>query len=229
VTRVVLVDDQPLIRVGLRVMLEAHEITVVGEASDGQEGVDQVRRYRPDVCLMDIRMPVLDGIAATTKIARLVAAGLVATKVLILTTYDLDSLVYAALRAGAAGFLLKTTPAERLADGVEVVAAGEALLSPSLTRRLIEQHVRTPPPRELGAQLALLTDREREVLAMVARGRSNGEIAAALFVSMATVKTHVNRVFAKLGLTGRVQAVVWSYENGIVVPGAPPGTDGRGN
>lgn len=224
-TSVVLVDDQEMIRVGLRVMLESHGITVLGEAGDGRSGVREVRRLRPDVCLMDIRMPVLDGIDATAEIVgRAIADGEATTRVLVLTTYDVDSLVYDALRAGAAGFMLKSTPADRLADGVRVVASGEALLSPTLTRRLIEAHIQRPRP---GGHAALehLTERERQVLVLVARGRSNGEIADQLFVSLATVKTHVNRVFAKLRLSSRVQAVVWAYETGLVSPGVTE--DGR--
>jgi DNA-binding NarL/FixJ family response regulator len=224
-TGVVIVDDQEMIRVGLRVMLEAHGLTVLGEAADGLGGVEQVRRLRPDVCLMDLRMPVLDGIAATKQIV----AGGSPTRVLVLTTYDLDDLVYAALRNGAAGFLLKSTPVERLVNGIEVVAAGEALLSPSLTRRLIERHVRGPAPGHTTEQLGRLTAREREVLKLVARGRSNEEIAVQLFVSPATVKTHINRLFAKLRVTSRVQAVVLAYESGLVVPGVGPASTDPGD
>ena len=214
-TTVVLADDQELIRVGLRVMLEAGGIDVVAEAGDGRAAVSACRRHRPDVVLMDIRMPVLDGIAATAEIA----ATDLPTRVLVLTTYDVDDLVYRALRAGADGFLLKSTPAERLVEGVRLVADGEALLSPSLTRRLIEQHVDRPAPDGSQRVLADLTSRERDVLQLVARGRSNAEIAAELYVSETTVKTHVNRMFAKLGLQNRVQAVVLAYECGLVVPG----------
>ncbi len=214
-TSVVLVDDQEMIRVGLRVMLESRGVDVLGEAGDGRDGVAAVRRLRPDVCLMDIRMPVLDGIEATRQ---LVAARL-PTRVLVLTTYDLDDLVHEALRAGAAGFVLKSTPAQRLVDGIEVVAAGEALLAPSLTRRLIERHLHAPAPGAAAALTAHLTDRERQVLVLTGRGLSNDEIAASLFVSRATVKTHINRVFAKLDVSTRVQAVVLCYEHGLVVPG----------
>jgi DNA-binding NarL/FixJ family response regulator len=224
-TGVVIVDDQEMIRVGLRVMLEAHGLTVLGEAADGLGGVEQVRRLRPDVCLMDLRMPVLDGIAATEQIV----AGGSPTRVLVLTTYDLDDLVYAALRNGAAGFLLKSTPVERLVNGIEVVAAGEALLSPSLTRRRIERHVRGPAPGHTTELLGRLTEREREVLKLVARGRSNEEIAVQLFVSPATVKTHINRLFAKLRVTSRVQAVVLAYESGLVVPGVGPASTDPGD
>jgi DNA-binding NarL/FixJ family response regulator len=218
VTSVVLADDQELIRVGLRVMLEAGGIDVVAEAGDGRGAVQACRRHRPDVVLMDIRMPVLDGIAATAEIA---AAGL-GTRVLVLTTYDIDDLVYRALRAGADGFLLKSTPANRLVEAVRLVADGEALLSPSLTRRLIEQHVARPAPDGTNRALAGLTARERKVLHLIGRGRSNSEIAAELYVSETTVKTHVNRVFAKLRLQNRVQAVVLAYECGLVVPGRSP-------
>ena len=184
--------------------------------ADGREAVEVVRRTEPDVVLMDIRMPVLDGIAATEAIT---AAGLPA-RVLVLTTYDLDSYVYGALRVGAAGFLLKATPPDRLVAGIETVAAGEALLAPSLTRRLIEEHVRGPAPVDgVPVELAGLTEREREVLVLVARGLTNDEVAAALVVSEATVKTHVNRILAKVGLRTRVQLVVLAYECGLVRPG----------
>ena len=215
-TSVVIADDQELVRSGLRMVLEARGIEVLGEAADGREAVSVVARESPDVVLMDIRMPVLDGIAATRE---LVAAG-AATRVLVLTTYDLDEYVYGALRAGAAGFLLKATPPERLVAGIETVAAGDALLAPGLTRRLIEQHIAGPAPVSgVPAPLQVLTEREREVLVLMARGRSNDEIAAELVVSEATVKTHVNRVLGKLGMRGRVQAVVLAYETGLVRPG----------
>lgn len=215
-TSVVIADDQDLIRSGLRMVLEARGIEVRGEAADGREAVQAVLREQPDVVLMDIRMPVLDGIAATRE---LVAAG-VTTRVLVLTTYDLDEYVYDALRAGAAGFLLKAIPPERLVAGIETVAAGDALLAPGLTRRLIEQHIAGPAPVSgVPPELRVLTDREREVLVLIARGRSNDEIAADLVVSEATVKTHVNRVLGKLGLRGRVQAAVLAYETGLVRPG----------
>ena len=214
-TSVVLVDDQEMIRMGLRVMLESRGVEVLGEAPDGQAGVDLVRRARPDVCLMDIRMPVMDGIEATRRIVE----EQIPTRVLVLTTYDLDDLVHAALRHGAAGFLLKSTPLDRIVEGVEVVAQGEALLSPALVRRLIEHHLAGPAPGRADDLVAGLTEREREVLVLVGRGRSNDEVAAELFVSRATVKSHVNHVFAKLGITSRVQAVVLCYEHGLVVPG----------
>jgi DNA-binding NarL/FixJ family response regulator len=216
VTTVVLADDQDLVRSGLRALLEARGLEVTGEAPHGAVAVEVAQRELPDVLLMDIRMPVMDGIAATREI---VASG-IRTRVLILTTYDLDEYVYEALRAGAAGFMLKASPIDRLVDGIEVVAAGEALLAPSLTRRLIAEHVRRPPPSAgPPARLAGLTDREREVMTLMARGLSNDEIAAALVVSLATVKTHVNRVLSKLRLTSRAQVVVVAYETGLVRPG----------
>ena len=215
-TRVVIADDQDLVRSGLAMVLEARGVDVVGEAADGRAAVDVVRGTAPDVVLMDIRMPVLDGIAATREV---VALGL-ATRVLVLTTYDLDGYVYDALRAGASGFLLKATPRDRLVAGIETVAAGEALLAPSLTRRLIEEHVRGPAPVDgVPAPLQALTEREREVFRLIARGSSNEEIAACLVVAEATVKTHVNRVLAKLGVRTRVELVVLAYECGAVRPG----------
>ncbi|HJR39330.1 MAG TPA: response regulator transcription factor [Nocardioidaceae bacterium] len=212
----VIADDQDLVRSGLAMVLEARGCDVVGEAADGRQAVEVVRRTQPDVVLMDIRMPVLDGIAATRELTE---AG-VPSRVLVLTTYDLDHYVYGALRAGAAGFLLKATPPDRLVAGVETVAAGESLLAPTLTRRLIEEHVRRPAPNT-GVPPALreLTERELEVCALIARGRSNDEIASELVVAEATVKTHVNRILAKLGLRTRVQVVVLAYETGLVRPG----------
>jgi DNA-binding NarL/FixJ family response regulator len=216
VTRVALADDQELVRSGLRGLLEARGLDVVGEAGDGRAAIALAHETRPDVLVMDIRMPVLDGIAATRE---LVSSGST-TRVLVLTTYDLDRYVYDALRAGAAGFLLKASPPDRLAEAVRVVADGEALLAPSLTQRLIAAHNSRPPPVD-GAPPALadLTDRELEVLALVARGLSNDEIAARLVVSPATVKTHVNRVLSKRQLRSRAQAVVLAYETGLVQPG----------
>ena len=213
---VVIADDQELVRSGLRMVLEARGVEVMGEAPDGRRAVELVSHLVPDVVLMDIRMPVLDGIAATREIA---SQGL-ATKVLILTTYDVDSYVYGALQAGAAGFLLKATAPGRLVAGIETVREGEALLSPSLTRRLIEHHVRGPAPSSgVPSTLASLTEREREVLALVARGLANIEIAERLFVSEATVKTHMNRLLAKLGQRSRAQLVVLAYVSGFVRPG----------
>jgi DNA-binding NarL/FixJ family response regulator len=214
--RVVIADDQDLVRSGLEMVLAARGVQVVGTAADGREAVEVVARTSPDVCLMDIRMPVLDGIEATARIA---ASGS-ATRVLVLTTYDIDSYVYGALKAGAAGFLLKATPPDRLVAGIETVAAGEALLAPELTQRLIEEHVRGPAPTAgVPHELADLTEREREVFGLIARGLSNDEICEALVISAATVKTHVNRILAKLGFSSRVQVVVLGYETGLVRPG----------
>ncbi len=211
-TRVVIADDQELVRSGLQLVLETRGCEVVGTAGDGRDAVDVTRRTAPDVVLMDIRMPVLDGIAATREIT---SAGL-PSKVLVLTTYDLDRYVYDALAAGAAGFLLKATPPDRLVDGIRTVCSGEALLAPSLTQRLIEEYLRHPPAAESDLVLDRLTDRERQVLVLMARGKSNGDIAAELVVAQATVKTHVNRILAKLGVASRVQAVVLAYEAGVV-------------
>jgi DNA-binding NarL/FixJ family response regulator len=214
--RVLLVDDQELVRAGFRMILETRaDIEVVGEAGDGVEAVAATRRLLPDVVLMDIRMPNLDGLQATKQI---MATGS-RSRVLILTTFDLDEYVYQALAAGASGFLLKNAPPEQLIDAVRVVAAGDALLSPSITRRVIEQFTRLPPPGGTDV-LTGLTDREREVLKLVARGMSNAEIAAQLFVSDATVKSHVAHLLAKLQLRDRVQAVVLAYESGLVRPGS---------
>jgi len=213
---VLIADDQDLVRSGLELVLAARGCVVVGSVADGREAVAAARELQPDVVLMDIRMPVLDGIAATRAIAD---AGL-PCRVLVLTTYDVDSYVYEALAAGAAGFLLKATPPDRLVAGIHTVAGGEALLAPALTRRLIEEHVRRPPPYDgVPPRLSELTSREVEVLRLIARGRSNDEIAAELVVAPATVKTHVNRILGKLGLTTRVQAVVLAYESGLVRPG----------
>jgi DNA-binding NarL/FixJ family response regulator len=220
-TSVVLADDQELVRTGLHALLQARGIDVVGEAEHGRAAIEATRAHQPDVLLMDIRMPVMDGIAATREV---VASGL-PTRVLILTTYDLDQYVYQALRAGAAGFMLKASPPDRLVDGIHVVAGGDALLAPSLTQRLIAEHVRRPPPTGgTPPQLQQLTEREREVLVLVAGGLSNEDIAATLVVSLATVKTHVNRILTKLELRSRVQAVVTAYETGLVRPGDHPTT-----
>jgi DNA-binding NarL/FixJ family response regulator len=221
--RVLLVDDQALVRAGFRMILDAEpDIDVVGEASDGREAVDQVRSLRPDVVLMDIRMPELDGLEATRRIMS--APGDDTPKVLMLTTFDLDEYVYEALRAGASGFLLKDTPPEQLVNAIEVVARGEALLSPSITRRVISEFVKGtgPKPQAQFPRLEDLTARELEVLQAIARGLSNAEIARELFVSETTVKTHVARILMKLGLRDRVQAVVLAYEAGVVQPGDHP-------
>jgi DNA-binding NarL/FixJ family response regulator len=218
-TRLLVVDDQALVRTGFRMILEAEpDLDVVGEAADGLEAVDLTAQLRPDVVLMDIRMPNLDGVEATRRIA---GPGVIdPVKVLILTTFDLDEYVFAAVRAGASGFLLKDTPPEDLVAAVRVVADGEALLAPSVTRRLIEEFARRPEPVLTPPEhLASLTDRELEVLRFMARGLSNSEIASSLFVSETTVKTHVGRVLMKLHLRDRVQAVVLAYESGLVTPG----------
>jgi DNA-binding NarL/FixJ family response regulator len=216
-TSVLLADDQALVRGGFRLILDAQEdLEVVGEADDGRAAVERARELRPDVVLMDVRMPVLDGIAAT----RIVVSEALARHVLVLTTFDDDRIVYDALKAGASGFLLKTAPPARLVEAVRTIAAGEALLAPTVTRRLIEEFVRGPGPGAAASpELDELTDREREVLALLARGLANAEIAAQLYVSNATVKTHVNRIFQKLRLRDRVQAVVLAYETGLVRPG----------
>ena len=217
--RVLLVDDQALIRAGFRMILEAEEgIEVVGECADGTQAIDSVARLAPDVVLMDIRMPEMDGIEATRRISQTDADPPV--RVLMLTTFDLDEYVYDALRAGASGFLLKDVPAEQLVAGIRLVAQGDALLAPSVTRRLIAEFSRSAPARrEQPPALDELTPRELEVFRLLARGMSNAEVAAELFVSDTTVKTHVARVLMKLGVRDRVQAVVLAYESGLVSPG----------
>ena len=216
---VLIVDDQALVRAGFRMILDAEEdIEVAGEAADGQEAVSEVQRLQPDVVLMDVRMPVLDGIEATR---RLLADGGSQAKVVMLTTFDMDEYVYDALRAGASGFLLKDVPPEQLVAGIRAVARGDALLAPSVTRRVIEEFVRRPPSsmQTLPPELAELTARELEVLKLIARGLSNAEIAKELFVSETTVKTHVAHVLSKLDLRDRVQAVVLAYETGLAGSG----------
>ena len=219
--RVLLVDDQALIRAGFRMILDAEEdMEVVGECSDGTQAVDSARRLTPDVVLMDIRMPEMDGIDATRRIAA--REGEAGPRVLMLTTFDLDEYVYDALRAGASGFLLKDVPAEELVSGIRVVAKGEALLAPSVTKRLIQEFSRGPMAQQSAppAELEELAPRELEVFKLIARGMSNAEIAEELVVSETTVKTHVARVLMKLGVRDRVQAVVLAYESGVVAPGA---------
>jgi DNA-binding NarL/FixJ family response regulator len=216
VIRILIADDQELVRTGFRVVLDAEpDLEVVGEAADGLAALDAAETLRPDVVLMDIRMPNLDGIEATRRIA----AGDGSPRVLILTTFDLDDYVYEALRAGASGFLLKDARAEELRQAIRMVAVGDALLSPAITRRLIESYTRRPPPTAHPAKLAELTPRELEVLRLVARGISNAEIARKLVVGDATVKTHVARIFSKLDLHDRAQAVILAYESGLVQPG----------
>jgi Response regulator containing a CheY-like receiver domain and an HTH DNA-binding domain len=215
VIRVLIADDQVLVRGGFRLILETQgDMEVVGEAGDGRAALALVRELAPDVVLMDIRMPELDGIEATRRLAR------DGPRVLMLTMFDHDEYVYEAMKAGASGFLTKDVRPEQLADAIRVVAAGEALLAPAITRRLIEDFVRRPPPGTRPApELAALSDREREVLTLVARGMSNARIAGSLFLSGATVKTHLTHILAKLGLHDRVQAVVLAYETGLVRPG----------
>ena len=215
--RVVIADDQGMMRAGLRSLLDGErDIEVVAEAGDGEEAVAAVRRHRPDVALIDIRMPKLDGIAAT----QLLVTERAATRILVLTTFDLDEYVFAALRAGASGFLLKDAPADDLVNAVRAIARGGALLDPAVTRRVIETFGSLPDiPRS--NQLESLSPRELEVLELLARGKSNAEIAKTLYLGEATVKTHVSNVLAKLGLRDRVQAVIAAYETGLVRPVGP--------
>ena len=220
--RILIADDQSLVRTGFRMILEAEEdIEVVGEAADGTQAVDSAARLAPDVILMDIRMPELDGIEATRRILAGTEPENGGPRVVMLTTFDMNEYVYEALRAGASGFLLKDVPAEQLVAGIRVVADGEALLAPSVTRRLLEEFARSAPAAaaEPPPGLNELTPRELEVLTLMARGLSNAEIAAELVVSDTTVKTHVARVLMKLGLRDRIQAVVLAYETGLVQPG----------
>lgn len=210
--RVVIADDQALIRAGFKAFLEAREIQVVGQAADGVEAVEIAQHTKPDVVLMDIRMPRLDGVEATRRLPD--------HRVLIVTTYELDEYVVEALRAGAAGFILKDAPPEQLVDAVRVVAAGDALLAPSVTRRFLEQVVcRLPGPSARPPELEELTPREQEILLLVASGRSNAEIAQELFLSELTIKTHVSHILTKLGLRDRIQLVILAYESGLIKPG----------
>ena len=216
--RLLIADDQALVRAGFRMILDAEDdIEVVGEATDGLDAVRQAKRLRPDVVLMDIRMPELDGIEATRRVLAL--GGEHPVRVLMLTTFDLNEYVYEALRAGASGFLLKDVPPEQLADGIRVVARGDALLAPSITRRLIHEFARATPASAPPKGFDEMTAREVEVFKLVARGLSNAESAGELVLSDASVKTHVKRLLAKLGLRDRVQVVVLAYETGLVTPG----------
>jgi DNA-binding NarL/FixJ family response regulator len=222
--RVVVADDHQVVRTGFAELLGTQpDFTVAGTARDGAEAIRVCRALRPDVVLMDVRMPGTDGIEATRQLTGPAAAGPVALRVLILTTFDLDEYVYDALRAGASGFLLKDVTAERLFDAVRIIAAGEALLAPTVTRRLISEFAQLRPKAgDESAALASLTPRETQVLRLVAEGLSNPEIAARLVVTEETVKTHVSRILSKLGLRDRTQAVVTAYESGLVVPGSGP-------
>jgi DNA-binding NarL/FixJ family response regulator len=225
VTSVLLVDDQELVRTGLRTVLDSQDgIEVVGEAANGREAIDCARELRPDVVVMDVRMPVLDGIAATRELTR---DGDGRPRVLVLTTFDLDEYVYEAIKAGASGFLLKDATPARLLTAIRAVDEGDALLAPAVTRRLVERFASAPAGPDLDGPLGELTDRELEVLELVARGLSNAEIGERLVVSMPTVKTHVGRVLMKLGLRDRVQAVVFAYESGVVRPGGIADTVGQ--
>ena len=214
---VVLADDQAMVLAGFRMILESEpDIAVVGEAEDGEQAVAAVQRLRPDLVLMDIQMPGVDGLEATRRIT---ARAELATRVVILTTFERDDYVFEALRSGASGFLLKNAPPEELVHAARVVAQGNALLSPSVTRRIIEQFAAQPARAVVGPELDRLTDREREVLRLLASGRSNAELASELFVGEGTIKTHVSSLLSKLGWRDRVQAVVFAYESGLVTPG----------
>ena len=232
-TRVLIVDDEALLRTAFSSLIDAEDdLEVVGEASDGRQAVERARRLRPDVVVMDVRMPVMDGIEATRQITGDQITGDQNTgdqdtgrpRVIILTTFDLDEYVFDALRAGASGFALKSRPLEELLSAIRTVAAGEALLAPSVTRRLIAHFAhRVPAPSRMPPGLAELTEREREVLALVARGLSNAELGGTLHVSLPTVKTHVSRILTKLGARDRTQLVVLAYESGLVTTVGPPG------
>jgi DNA-binding NarL/FixJ family response regulator len=217
--QVLIADDQALVRGGFRMILEARpDIAVIGEAANGREAIEQTRLRKPDVVLMDVRMPGMDGIEATRQL--LAGPATAPARILVLTTFDLDEYVYEAMKAGASGFILKNTPPDQLADAIRTIAAGEALLAPSVTRRLIEEFVSRPRTDSAGpAEVAELTPREREVLTLIASGLSNSEIAARLVLSQATVRTHVNRILSKLALRDRTQAAVLAYETGLVRPG----------
>jgi DNA-binding NarL/FixJ family response regulator len=217
VISVVLADDQALVRAGFRMILEAEDdIEVVGEASDGDQAVLVTRQLRPDVVLMDVQMPRMDGLEAT---GRIIGAADSQSRVVILTTFERDDYVFEALRAGASGFLLKNAPPEELVHAVRVVAAGDALLAPSVTRKVIEEYARRPATRSHEADIGRLTERETEVLQLLATGKSNSELATHLYLGEGTIKTHVSNVLTKLGLRDRMQAVVFAYESGLVEPG----------
>ncbi len=215
--RVVLVDDQALIRTGFKMILETEDdIEVVGEASDGEQAISMARSVRPDVVLMDVQMPTMDGLEATGRIVR---DANIPSRIVILTTFERDDYVFEALRAGASGFLLKNAPSEELVHAVRVVAAGDALLAPSVTRKVIEGFIRRPAQRSNEGELRRLTERETEILQLLATGKSNSELAAHLFVGEGTIKTHVSSVLTKLGLRDRMQAVIFAYESGLIEPG----------
>ncbi|MGH3869919.1 MAG: response regulator [Pseudonocardiaceae bacterium] len=217
--RILLADDQAMVRAGFRMILEAEaDLEVVGEAEDGLAAVAAASRLCPDLTLMDIQMPIMDGLAATRRIVGL--DGQADARVVILTTFERDDYIFEALRAGASGFLLKNAPADDLIAAVRIVAAGNALLAPSVTRRIIAQYAGQPAPTTREAELDVLTDREREVLLLLGTGKSNTEIAAELFVGEGTIKTHVSHLLHKLGLRDRVQAVVFAYETGLIRPRA---------
>ncbi|MGW3999006.1 response regulator [Amycolatopsis sp. NPDC004772] len=216
-TRILLCDDQQLVRVGLRMIVESQDgLTVVGEAANGEEAVTLTRELRPDLVLMDVRMPVLDGVTATARIC----AELPDVRVLIITTFDLDEYAYAALRGGASGFLVKDAPAEEMLVAIRGVLRGDSMVSPSVTRRLLDRYLADDRDPVDVAKLGALTEREKDVLGLIARGLSNTEIAAKLYIGETTVKTHVGRVLGKLGLRDRVHAVVFAYESGLVRPGS---------
>jgi DNA-binding NarL/FixJ family response regulator len=217
--RVVLVDDQALIRTGFKMILETEDdIEVVGEASDGEQAISMTRSVRPDVVLMDVQMPTMDGLEAT---GRIVQDASIPSRIVILTTFERDDYIFEALRAGASGFLLKNAPSEELVHAVRVVAAGDALLAPSVTRKVIEGFIRRPTQRSNEGELRRLTERETEILQLLATGKSNSELAAHLFVGEGTIKTHVSSVLTKLGLRDRMQAVIFAYESGLIEPGQP--------
>ena len=212
-----LVDDQALIRTGFKMILETEDdIEVVGEASDGEQAISMTRSVRPDVVLMDVQMPTMDGLEATGRIVR---EANVPSRIVILTTFERDDYIFEALRAGASGFLLKNAPSEELVHAVRVVAAGDALLAPSVTRKVIEGFIRRPAQRGNEVELRRLTERETEILQLLATGKSNSELAAHLFVGEGTIKTHVSSVLTKLGLRDRMQAVIFAYESGLIEPG----------